>query len=168
MSNLKEIVEGAIDDIAQETIDENSYYNITMADGGITNSQMASAILHPEFFNVGDVYQCVDSGTYTENHFYKFTGSAWVDTTPVVEPDYETYTISSWSALSSSEPFTFSATVTATYTIGNDTEIELINDNAVLFANYGFAIGSVSGQDVTIYAIDEPSSDVSLTIGYRG
>ncbi len=81
MANLKEIVEGSIDNIAQETIDENSYYNIDMADGGITNAQMASAIAHPEFFNVGDVYQCLDSGTYTEKHFYKFNGTTWVDVT---------------------------------------------------------------------------------------
>lgn len=111
------------------------------------------------------VFICTEvtaQGTDPETYVY-----SWEEVN-TVETDYETYTISSWSALSGSEPFTFSATVTATHTIGNDTEIELINDNAVLFANYGFAIGSVSGQNVTIYAIDEPSSDVSLTIGYRG
>lgn len=81
MANLKEIVEGSIDNIALETIDENTYYNIDMADGGITNAQMTSVVAHPELFNVGDVYMCVDSGTYTENHFYKFTGSAWTDVT---------------------------------------------------------------------------------------
>lgn len=81
MANLKEIVEGAIDNIAQETIDADTYYNIDIADGGITNAQMASAIAHPEFFNDGDVYQCIDSGTYTEKHFYKFNGTTWVDVT---------------------------------------------------------------------------------------
>lgn len=86
------------------------------------------------------------------------------DTTESVE----TYTVSSWTSLASSEPYTYSATVTATHTIGNDTVIELINDQAVLFATYGFAVGSVSGQSVTIYSIGEPSSSVSLKIGYRG
>ena len=82
----------------------------------------------------------------------------------------ETYTIASnsWTALASSEPFKFSATVTATYTIGNDTEVGIINDQAVLFANYGFIVGSVSGQSVTIYSIAQPDASVSLTVGYRG
>ena len=83
---------------------------------------------------------------------------------------YETYTITSnsWTALSSSEPFTYQTTVTATYTIGNDTEVGIINDQPVLFANYGFIVGSVSGQNVTLYAIGQPDTSVSLTIGYRG
>ena len=101
MDNIKEIVEGDINGIAQETIDENTYYNITMADGGITNAQMASAIAHPELFNVGDVYQCIDSGTYTEKHFYKFTGSAWVDTTPSGDLFYCTYGTTTYTEITS-------------------------------------------------------------------
>lgn len=82
----------------------------------------------------------------------------------------EAYTIASnsWTSLASSEPFKFSTTVTATYTIGNDTEVGIINDQAILFANYGFIVGSVSGQNVTIYAIAQPDTSVSLTVGYRG
>lgn len=82
----------------------------------------------------------------------------------------ESYTITSnsWTALASSEPFEFSTTVTATYEIGNDTEVGIINDQAVLFANYGFLVGSVSGQNVTIYAIAQPDTSVTLKVGYRG
>ena len=82
----------------------------------------------------------------------------------------ESYTITSnsWTALASSEPFKFSTTVTATYTIGNDTEVGIINDQAVLFANYGFIVGSVSGQNVTIYSIAQPDTSVTLKVGYRG
>ena len=82
----------------------------------------------------------------------------------------ETYTIASnsWTALSSSEPFTYQTTVTATYTVGNDTEVGIINDQAVLFANYGFIVGSVSGQSVTIYSIAQPDTSVTLKVGYRG
>ena len=81
----------------------------------------------------------------------------------------ESYTIASnsWTALASSEPFKFSTTVTATYTIGNDTEVGIINDQAVLFANYGFIVGSVSGQNVIIYSIAQPDSSVTLKVGYR-
>jgi len=87
-----------------------------------------------------------------------------------VSPTAETYTIatSAWSALASSTPFTYSATVTAEHTIGQDTVCELINDNAVLFGTYGFAIGAVSGQSVTIYSIGLPSASVSLEVDYYG
>lgn len=81
MQFLDGIKEGDIDAIASQEILEGNIYNINIADGGITNAQMAKAITHPELFNEGDVYQCVDSGTYIENHFYKFTGSDWKDTT---------------------------------------------------------------------------------------
>ena len=82
----------------------------------------------------------------------------------------ETYTIvtSDWSALSSSSPYTYQATVTATYTIGNSTVAELLNDSPVDFATYGFAIGSISSQSVTIYSIGQPSASVSLKINYKG
>ena len=86
------------------------------------------------------------------------------------EPVFESYTIatSDWSALSSSDPYTYSTTVTATHTIGNDTLIELLNNNPVLFAKYGFAIGAVSGQTLTIYSIGEPDASVSLGVSYSG
>lgn len=80
----------------------------------------------------------------------------------------ETYTISAWTALADSSPFTYQATVTATHEIGADTVVELVNDQAVLFANYGFAIGAVSGQSVTIYAIGQPSASVSLGVRFYG
>lgn len=82
----------------------------------------------------------------------------------------ESYTIATgdWTALSASSPYTYQATVTATYTIGNDTTVELINDAPVTFGNYGFAIGSVSGQNVTIYSIGQPSASVTLKVNYKG
>lgn len=86
------------------------------------------------------------------------------------KPSYETKTIQTtdWTALSSSTPYTYSATVSTTATISTNTLIELINDNPVLFATYGFAIASVSGQDITIYSIGLPATDVSLKIGIGG
>lgn len=81
----------------------------------------------------------------------------------------EEYTISSWTALSDSSPYTYSTTVTADYTIGANTIVELINDQAVLFANYGFAISSVdtTNNTLTIYALDAPASSVTLKINYK-
>ncbi|MBO7720015.1 hypothetical protein J6S35_00015, partial [Candidatus Saccharibacteria bacterium] len=80
----------------------------------------------------------------------------------------ETLTISSWSALSASDPYDYSATVTATATINASTGIvELLNDQPVLFGTYGFAIGAVSGQSVTIYSIGQPDASVSLKLNIR-
>lgn len=87
-----------------------------------------------------------------------------------VKGDTETYTIADtdWTALAGSAPFTYSATVTATHTIGNDTIAELLNDQAILFGTHGFAIGDITGQTVTIFAIGAPSSSVSLKVNYKG
>lgn len=83
---------------------------------------------------------------------------------------YEIKTIQTtdWTALSSSTPYTYSATVSATATISTNTIIELVNDNPILFATYGFAIASVIGQNITIYSIGIPDTSVSLKIGIGG
>ena len=87
-------------------------------------------------------------------------GGSVTETTTVATTD--------WTALSSSDPYTYQTTITATATIGANSIVELFNDNAVLFATYGFAIGSVSGQNITIYSIGQPSASVDLTIGIGG
>lgn len=83
----------------------------------------------------------------------------------------ETLTIAStdWTALSASDPYDYSATVTATTTISATSTVELINDQAVLFGTHGFAIGSVDtvNNTVTIYSIGAPSASVLLTIKVR-
>lgn len=87
-----------------------------------------------------------------------------------VDGTTETYTVATgdWAALASSDPYDYSATVTATHTIGASTICELINDDAVTFATYGFAIGAVNGQNVTIYSIGQPAASVTLKVNYRG
>lgn len=81
----------------------------------------------------------------------------------------ETLTIFSWSALSASDPYDYQATVSVTTTISANGTVELVNDQAVLFATYGFAIGAVdtTNNAVTIYSIGEPTSPVSLNIKVR-
>lgn len=76
---------------------------------------------------------------------------------------------SSWAVLSSSDPYTYSATVTATTPLSAGSTVELINDQAVLFATYGFAVGSVDtvNNTITIYSIGAPSASVSLTVDIR-
>lgn len=83
--------------------------------------------------------------------------------------DTETYSIavSKWSSVAGVSPFAHKATVTASHTITNNTVVELYNSDAVTFANYGFAVASVSGQSVTIYAVEKPSAAVTLKINYK-
>ena len=82
-------------------------------------------------------------------------------------PTVEQFSIptTSWTALSGNDPFTVSATVTATTAIGADATIELYNDQPVAFSQYCFSIAAVSGQTLTIYALETPTSAVTLTVG---
>lgn len=87
-------------------------------------------------------------------------GASWTNPQGTVE----TFTISSWTADNTISPYTYKATVTLATTLGANTLVELINNDAVSFATYGFAIGSIASQVATIYSIGEPSSSVSISI----
>ena len=125
-----------------------------------------------KFLNASGSWESVQAGPTV----VQTTGTSTTDVmsqnavTKVVFGTNETYIIAtnSWSALSASSPYDYQATVTSTYTIGVDTIVELINDNAVLFGNYGFAIGSISSQSVTIYSIGQPGASVTLKVNYKG
>lgn len=91
----------------------------------------------------------------------------YVDTKAIGTTGTLTIASADWTALSSSDPYDYSATVTVTTTISATSTVELINDQAVLFGTYGFAIGSISGQSITFYSIGQPSASVSLTIKVR-
>lgn len=84
------------------------------------------------------------------------------------KPTAETFTVSSWSALSGKAPYTYSAVVTAATPIAADTQVELINNDAVAFSTYGFAIGAVSGQSITIYSVGSPAANVVLRVEIGG
>lgn len=76
---------------------------------------------------------------------------------------------SSWTALSGSDPYTYEAVISIpnTTTVDTNSIVELINDQAVLFATYGFAITDVTGQAVTIASIGQPAAEVTLKINVR-
>ena len=78
---------------------------------------------------------------------------------------FEEHTIEStaWTELDNSA-YSYSTTITLTTDIYDDSVVELVNDQADLFATYGFAIGSISGQVATIYSIGQPSESVTLTL----
>lgn len=82
----------------------------------------------------------------------------------------ETFTkaTSDWTALAASSPYTYSTTVTLATTLSASSEVELINDQLVAFANYGFGILSIAGQVATIASIGQPDSSITFKIKVRG
>lgn len=104
------------------------------------------------------------SASSTNNEYP--SAKATYDLVQSVKGTSNTYTIapSSWSALTDSDPFDYSATVTLIPTLGANSTVELINDNSILFANYGFSILSVSGQTATIASIGQPDDSVMLKV----
>lgn len=84
------------------------------------------------------------------------------------KPNVESFTVNTWGALADKAPFTHSATATANTVIGADTLVELVNDNAVAFATYGFTIGAINGQTITFYAIGQPTASVTLRVEIGG
>lgn len=78
---------------------------------------------------------------------------------------FETVVVEDFSGLEEAQgPYTHFADITLTNSLDNKASIELLNNNAVLFATYGFAIASISsGNVVTVYSINKPSESVTLT-----
>lgn len=129
----------------------------------------------------------IDSGKYIwtygdGNYYYSYGSTQYVLPSDSSIPSYKylaindsyiklgatytlkTFTISSWTADATIAPFTYKATVTATTTIGADTIVELLNNNAINFATHNFSIGDITGQNITIYSVGEPSSAISLKV----
>lgn len=78
--------------VALNSIDTNKRYYITdLETFVITNSAMASALTtYSSLYNVGDVFLCIDSGTYSQNTFYKFNSSSWVEVGQLVSSSEKT------------------------------------------------------------------------------
>ena len=76
--------------------------------------------------------------------------------------------ITNWTTLENAAPYTYSTTVNITSALSTNSIVELINNQPVLFATYGFAIGNISGQVATIYSIGQPSTSITLTLGVTG
>ena len=76
MSKVKDIKGGTLSQVSAQTIDNNTMYAVTdYPQGGITNAQMTAALTSAQlgWYKANDVYLCLDSGTYTQNKFYKYT-----------------------------------------------------------------------------------------------
>lgn len=94
-----------------------------------------------------------------------------------IESAFVSFTIETtdWAELADKEPYKFSATIdcSSQITTTGEAVYELINDNVVSFANYGFALNEVSfgGAGVvyhkpkfTFYAIEKPTAQVTLKV----
>ena len=86
MSEINKIIRGNAANVFSSPISNDNLYEILdKTEGGLTNAQMEFALQNIGFVKLGSVYQCTDSGTYTEKHFYKFTTGGWEDTTQSLE-----------------------------------------------------------------------------------
>jgi hypothetical protein len=63
----------------------------------------------------------------------------------------------------SDSPYNYQATITAVNNITN-ASIGTIVDDLNLYSVYAFAVGSVSGQTITIWSVGQPSYNVAITI----
>lgn len=70
---------------------------------------------------------------------------------------------SAWTALEGSDPFKFQANVTISKSLSGNVTLELLNDDLAAFRAYGYQIGAVSGQTVTIWAAAQPTAAVTLS-----
>lgn len=128
----------------------------------------------------GQVVQCSEtstSETYVQGHTYLIGGTRGAytatDITPlqnlsdfVKKPVYEYHPIQStaWTALSDETPYTYSTTITVSSILDDFSIVELLNNNPVLFATYGFAIADITGSTVTIYSIGQPTEQITLAL----
>ena len=72
-----------------------------------------------------------------------------------------------WTALSNSYPFSWQQTINNPFMYVPVDEVELINNNAVLFAQHGFAINNYTNTSITIIAVKKPSDSVNLVVRYK-
>lgn len=79
-----ELIEGNIEQVAKEEINQDDLYSIKdYPIGGITNKQMINALKEEfkKFYPNNAVFTCVDNGEYNKNHLYKFIDGKWEDIT---------------------------------------------------------------------------------------
>lgn len=158
---------------ALTSLDDAVDYNITdFPNSGITNAQMTTALGYSRLFVDGDVFVCLDNGTYTKGHTYqvKVTNGvkSWEDITPA----------SGGSPLYKHElaiPYSFSVTDTASgtatvngsviyhYLSNNGTQItsaSAINDNFMLSGG----IGKNSANTVLLVDVNVTKAGSSITV----
>ena len=146
--------------LTQERCDIETVKGSDMASTYLANAPHGQVVLCMEDY-ISAQYNLRKGGIYQVD---RTTYSTPVYTDVLTKGTTENFVISSWTADNSIAPYTYKANITISTTIGALTTVELINNNAILFATYGFAIGSIAGQVATIYSIGEPSSSITISI----
>lgn len=125
---------------------------------------------HIEGYRTYFTVETENSSTYVKTITITESTRAWVLVSEYI-PTYvdETFTVpqEAWVALNGNAPYTFMTSVTATKTIGENTEVGIINDQPTLFANYGFVVGLLNGQTIRIFSIGQPTASVNLTVRFK-
>lgn len=155
---------------ALTSLDDAVDYNITdFPNGGITNAQMTAALGYSKLFNDGDVFVCLDGGTYAKGHTYqvKVTNGvkSWEDITPSGSPLYKHELVIPYS-FSVTDPANGAATVNGSviyhYLSNTGTQITSasgIDDNFMLSGG----IGKNSANTVLLFDVNVTKAGNSIT-----
>lgn len=83
---------------------------------------------------------------------------------------YREYTIqvSSWTDLTDKNSYKYQAVITTSYDMTEDTEVSPIVNDLSLYSKYGFGVGEIIGNNIYIWAVDKPDTEVTITLGFRG
>lgn len=150
--------------LADLTIGGESYTVLTADDVVADNYTRKTYVVGDLVVYNNLLYKCITAVNVAED----FDSAKWarVKLDEYVLNHIESFTIqsSSWTTDSNIAPFTVKANITISKTLSANTIVELINDDAISFATYGFSIGAISGQVATIYALEAPSANVGLKI----
>lgn len=136
------------------TVDSEGDYAFILGNGSDTTarSSMFGVTWDGDLKISGDVYADCDSTLSDGVKLAKIASE-------VVEIESD-----AWEEVTGADPFTYKADVELTTVVGEDDDLEIVNNQAVLFRTYGFSISGIEDQVVTIYSIGAPTSDVSLKI----
>lgn len=135
-----------------------------------TGLQIKTCMLEVEIFSLSDLK------TYTISTFDAIAtrdqshNNTWSDWNIIkLSENQTTLTLidTNWTALPDSYPFSWQQTINNPFMYVPVNEVELINNNAVLFAQHGFAINDYTNTSITIIAVNKPSDSVNLVVRYK-
>ena len=95
---------------------------------------------------------------------------------PVIRDESYNISTSTWIENTTISPYKYEANIgTIDFEenlLKDTTEVTILNDQPILFATYAFVIGKVEqlnsfNRGLTFYAIDKPTSDVTLKVRYK-
>lgn len=158
----KTVVDDKLDNTSENPVQNKVITNrITTIEASVASNTTSISTLTTELGKASDRINA-NSGSI----------SALEDTVDTKEnkPTYLTYSIpaSGWTELTDKNSYKYQAMITTSYTIADNTEIEIVVDDLSLYSKYGFGVGQVEGLNVYIWAIGKPDTEVTIMVGFRG